>query len=1260
MSPSRSAAAQRALVIASTPPGASGALGVGRTTDLIELLRRADWAVSFASATGLGDPFETAQLRQAGIPAYDAGQPDFERVVTDGGYQIALCAGWQAAELCLPLLHRASPNTAVIVDAPLIQSVRDAHRLLDLAGGQTDGLGAEYGSEMTGEMSVYAQADAVLTGSAGEAEWVNTLLGAPRAVCVPAVAWLDAQPPAVTGASRAGIVVAAVLPDPDCIDAANFLQGSVLPLIEPRLREGHRLLLLGTPGPQSAAELPQAVPGADPGTTLGRARVAVMPLRRAVDRRLLVLALHAGAPLVITPAAAQGLELCHGRDALIAETAEEVAGSIERLLRDGALCDALSLAGSAAIRESHGSGRVGELLLSAVDRARLRLGRRTATAGGGRAIFALRLRREENRCLVPLLRQTIEASAHPGDRILVLGRGSEELLRLGRESVRHFPPLDDAGRPVIPADSQQAILLLQQEIRSGAALLVIPRTTADWLQGYPGFKQHLHEHYAIVAEPSCTIARLRGDAGGGRAARLIAFYLPQFHPIGENDRAWGAGFTEWSNVGAASPLFEGHYQPHVPGELGFYDLRLPETRHAQAEMARQAGIEAFCYYHYWFAGRRLLERPFDEVLASGEPDFPFCLCWANEPWSRHWDGSEDEVIQAQAYSLEDDHRHIRWLIPALRDHRAVTVDGRPLFLVYHARDLPDPARTADLWRREVRRAGLPGLHLVAVETDSDRGWNATHYGFDAKVMFQPRFSMLHSLPQADIGQDPDLRVWDYQDVSRSLGLAEDAGYRCYETVCTGWDNSSRTGQRGWILHNATPQAYGRWLRRAVERVQSNPADQRLVFINAWNEWAEGAHLEPDRRYGRGYLEATRAAVVRPEQAPAEPPDAPRVRHRRVGSPRTSERHVSAVPPAPAPTQRRARAIAFYLPQFHPTSENDEFWGPGFSEWTNVVQARPQFDGHHQPQIPAHLGYYDLRVPEVREAQAQLARDHGIEAFCYWHYWFDGRRPLGRPLDEVLASGRPAFPFCLAWANEPWSRTWMGNDSELLIEESYSPEDDLAHARWLTGVFADRRYLRVSKRPVFLVYRPRAHEDPVRLVDLVRRECARAGIPNPLLLGTTAWDASDHRALGFDGTVEFEPRLHLLGDPLGRELKMHDYGAARAVMKAPRDFPTYPSVMVGWDNTPRRGPGATILTGSTPRAFRDALEGAVGGLADRIPDDRLLFINAWNEWGEGNRLEPEVEHGLGYLQAVREMLAGDAGRPGLYSRKDQERRAFTSS
>jgi SAM-dependent methyltransferase len=345
------------------------------------------------------------------------------------------------------------------------------------------------------------------------------------------------------------------------------------------------------------------------------------------------------------------------------------------------------------------------------------------------------------------------------------------------------------------------------------------------------------------------------------------------------------------------------------------------------------------------------------------------------------------------------------------------------------------------------------------------------------------------------------------------------------------------------------------------------------------------------------------------------------------------------------TARNARLLAFYLPQFHPIPENDEWWGPGFTEWTNVVQATPTFPGHYQPHLPADLGFYDLRLPEARNAQATLAREHGIEGFCYWHYWFNGRRLLERPFDEVLSSAEPDFPLCLAWANESWSRRWLGDGKDLLLAQEYSLADDVEHARWLTRAFADPRYVRVDGRPLFLVYRPRDLPSPRRTTDIIRREVTRAGLAEPLLLGITSFDNEDFRAVGFDGTVAFEPAFSALPGASAEGGTRCDYTAARRAMRArAADFPTYPCIVVGWDNTPRRGADAIILTDSTPERFEAGLRELVDSVADRAFEDRLVFVNAWNEWAEGNHLEPDARHGSGYLEAVDRVSRGRPSPP----------------
>lgn len=359
--------------------------------------------------------------------------------------------------------------------------------------------------------------------------------------------------------------------------------------------------------------------------------------------------------------------------------------------------------------------------------------------------------------------------------------------------------------------------------------------------------------------------------------KLIAFHLPQFHPIPENDGWWGKGFTEWTNVAKARPLFRGHYQPHLPADLGFYDLRLPEAREAQAALARSYGVHGFCYYHYWFNGRRVLERPVNDILSSGMPDFPFCLCWANENWTRTWDGQHRQVLLKQNYSTEDDRNHIHSLLPVLSDPRYIRVDGKPLFLIYRASDLPHPAATIEIWQDEARRAGLNGLYLCRVERAAQDHGDPRPLGFDAGVQFEPD----------PIGIDTRMappRLWYltrpnaalqvlrkrctlyyYPEMARRGAIGRSVGYPYFPCVFPNWDNSPRRSQGATIFINSTPNAYQSWLSSAIRRELGTPFTEKLVFINAWNEWAEGCHLEPDQLNGHDYLRATLAAVQETKQ-----------------------------------------------------------------------------------------------------------------------------------------------------------------------------------------------------------------------------------------------------------------------------------------------------------------------------------------------------------------------------------------------------------
>lgn len=349
--------------------------------------------------------------------------------------------------------------------------------------------------------------------------------------------------------------------------------------------------------------------------------------------------------------------------------------------------------------------------------------------------------------------------------------------------------------------------------------------------------------------------------------RVIAFYLPQFHPIPENDEWWGRGFTEWRNVATARQAFRWQHQPQIPADLGFYDLRLPETRAEQAAMAAAYGIHGFCYYHYWFHGRRLLERPFEEVLRSGEPSLPFLLCWANENWTRVWNGGDRSVVLEQTYSAQDDLDHIRHLAEAFSDHRHVRIDGKPVFLVYRPSNLPEPHRTTDTWRGEADRLGLGELYLCGVASYGEER-DPRVDGFDAVVEFQPHRGRLGSrlgasgLPARLLRRvlRPNSlyrinKVFDYREMVRLSLQRPTPDYVRYRCVTPGWDNSARRKDGGArILRGSTPELYGEWLRGVARQFSPPTAHENLLFVNGWNEWAEGNHLEPDLKWGRAYLE----------------------------------------------------------------------------------------------------------------------------------------------------------------------------------------------------------------------------------------------------------------------------------------------------------------------------------------------------------------------------------------------------------------------
>lgn len=346
---------------------------------------------------------------------------------------------------------------------------------------------------------------------------------------------------------------------------------------------------------------------------------------------------------------------------------------------------------------------------------------------------------------------------------------------------------------------------------------------------------------------------------------LAALYLPQFHQIPENDEWWGEGFTEWTNVRRARPLFRGHHQPVRPGELGYYNLLDPEVRERQATLAREAGLTSFCYWHYWFAGRQILERPLQEVLASAKPDFPFFVGWANQSWTGIWHGLANNVLIEQTYPGRDDHQaHFDSLLPAFRDSRYVRIDGRPVFLVFRPTELPDAAEFVALWQEMARAAGLPGLYLVAwIE---GRPWGSqytTHHadGFDAGLYVE--FPFTHTaatrLRNRLIRTFPRLGPQRYRYSASLPQPREELAGVVHPSVQPNWDNTPRSRRRGVVARHAHPDAFAVHLREALEREAQRTSDPnaRLVVIKSWNEWAEGNYVEPDERHERGWLEAIR-------------------------------------------------------------------------------------------------------------------------------------------------------------------------------------------------------------------------------------------------------------------------------------------------------------------------------------------------------------------------------------------------------------------
>ncbi len=345
------------------------------------------------------------------------------------------------------------------------------------------------------------------------------------------------------------------------------------------------------------------------------------------------------------------------------------------------------------------------------------------------------------------------------------------------------------------------------------------------------------------------------------AVKLIAFYLPQYHPIPENDEWWGKGFTEWTNVTKARPQFDGHYQPRLPADLGFYDLRLREIRHQQISLAKKYGIYGFCYHYYWFSGTKLLEHPIEDMLSDVGSDMPFCICWANENWTRRWDGKEHEILLGQRYLPGDDMEFIKGLIPFFKDSRYIRLDGAPLLIVYSPQQLPDSKKTTKVWREYCEGVGIPKIHLCAALTHGNEEY--IKYGFDSAVQFPPlNLKIPSSNARLDFANRFSGRVYNYYEIAERYLAQQYKDNHVFRTVFPSWDNTARRKDSAMVVLNSTPENYEYWLSAAIKKTgEKMQGSDLLVFINAWNEWAEGCYLEPDQRFGISFLESTLRAVM---------------------------------------------------------------------------------------------------------------------------------------------------------------------------------------------------------------------------------------------------------------------------------------------------------------------------------------------------------------------------------------------------------------
>lgn len=360
----------------------------------------------------------------------------------------------------------------------------------------------------------------------------------------------------------------------------------------------------------------------------------------------------------------------------------------------------------------------------------------------------------------------------------------------------------------------------------------------------------------------------------GKETDIIAFYLPQYHPTPHNNEWWGEGFTEWTNVAKAKPLFRGHYQPKVPADLGFYDLRMPEVKEKQAQLAREAGVTAFCYYHYWFGGgQQELELPFNQVVESGKPDFPFCLCWANESWYRKFWNKDGNVqgkqdLAVQKYLGSDDNiRHFETLKKAFSDPRYIKIDGRLVFMIYKPLAFKGIKEFISQWNQLAREAGLKGFYFIGytlrVDTEyseiKNKGFDAVcscHLGYGKQSKFEYFIRKIESV----IADKP--RRFSYKKMIPQFISSGDFRNDVFPTMLPNWDHTPRSGTGGYVYTGSTPELFQEHAAQVLKCVKEKPKNYRVCFIKSWNEWGEGNYMEPDLKYGKGFIKALKQAITK--------------------------------------------------------------------------------------------------------------------------------------------------------------------------------------------------------------------------------------------------------------------------------------------------------------------------------------------------------------------------------------------------------------